>query len=88
MYESTLTENPDILHALIDYISVNPNPLLLNEQECYIYPSKAADILSMATTYRVLIVKRERKNPKTDEDESYYPHLDRLFKNIKADPNI
>lgn len=62
--------------------------MLLNEHECYVYPSKAAEILSLSTTYRALILKRERKNPKTDEPESYYPHLDRLFKNMKADPQL
>lgn len=41
-YESTLSDNTDVLHALIDYISVNPNQLLFNEQECYTYPAKAA----------------------------------------------
>lgn len=88
VYETTLTNNPDILYAVIDYISLNPNPMLQNEQECYVYPSKAADILSLGTTYRALITKRTRKNHKTDEDETYYPHLDKLFRNVVGQTNI
>lgn len=46
------------------------------------YPSRAADILALGTTYRTIIAKRERKSKKTNEQENYYPYLDRLFKNL------
>lgn len=48
------------------------------------YPNKAADILSLGTTYRAVIAKRERRNKKTNEDENYYPYLDRLFRNLET----
>jgi hypothetical protein len=69
-------ENPEYLLRCVDYVSVPQNILLCNERECYLYPSRVAELLAQGTAYRLLVQKRE------EGENSSYPYLQRLFTNI------
>lgn len=49
------------MNKLIDYVSVRPDPFLMNERECYYYPLKALEIFNSVGVYRHLVMKQERR---------------------------
>lgn len=76
-----MADNPEYLDQCIDYISVPQNPLISNERECFLYPSKVAELLATGTAYRLLVQKRDHA------ESSTYPYLERLFHNMaKQEP--
>lgn len=77
--ETVMAENPQYLERFIDLLSVPQNILLSNERECYLYPSKVSEMLSMGMAYRLLIQKKEGK------EEPVYFYLQKLFTNINRE---
>lgn len=46
------------MNKLIDYVSMRPDPFLMNERECYYYPLKAVEIFNSVGVYRHLVMKQ------------------------------
>lgn len=84
--EIVISEHPEYLDLFIEYLTVPQSPLLCNERECYLYPSKIADLLSIGTSYRVLVEKQSKEG-----DKVIYPFLYKLFSNMHSqasDPTL
>ena len=87
------------MQKLIDYISTLPDPFLMNDRECYYYPSKAVEILNTIGVYKNVVKKEEKKSSVIDvtkgrfqeeeeDDQEYeYPYLERLFGNLRVIEN-
>lgn len=43
------------MDRFIEYLTVPQDPLLSNERECYLYPSRVAETLALGTAYRLLV---------------------------------
>ena len=46
------------MDSFIEYLTTPQDPLLSNERECYLYPSKIAEVLSVGMSYRLLVEKK------------------------------
>jgi hypothetical protein len=68
--DTVMAENPEYLNKFIEFLTTPMDPILNNERECYLYPSKVADLLSTGMAYRLLIQKDTKK-----PDKQGYPYL-------------